>query len=332
MVMGYELNGRLLRAFQPNSYWDNTTATGLASPAIAGRLMGLDSDRLASAIAFSLAHSATHKSVRRGGISAAKFLADPFVARTGVFATLLAAGGVAGPTSVLDGPSSIGKAVFPLEDLSALVRPLDDFYIFEGVCIKAYPCFANSQAAISAALEIRKSFTGPVDEISRIQLTLADVSAVTSQLSDVGRRHPTNRESADHSFHFVVAVALVDGEVTLKSFENDRWVDSVVKKTMEKIDIVPDLSWNRREHSGAPASIKVETVDGRFFRAEVAYQRGHVKNPMDIDELVAKFASNVEGIVDPQQRENIVETVMRLETLHTLKPLMELLGAIGGRR
>jgi 2-methylcitrate dehydratase len=327
MVMGYELNGRLLRAFQPNSYWDNTTATGLTSPAIAGRLMGLGSDRLASAIAFSLAHSTTHKSVRRGSISAAKFLADPFVARTGVFATLLAAGGIVGPTSVLDGPSSIGKAVFPLEDLSGLVRPLDEFYIFEGVCIKAYPCFANSQAAISAALEIRKSFTGPLDEISRIQLRLADLPSVTSQLSDVGRRHPTNRESADHSFHYVVAIALMDGEVTLKSFESDRWHNSAVKKLMAKIEIVPDPSWNRREHSGAPASIKAETLDGRIFSAEVAFQRGHVKNPMEIGEIVAKFVSNVEGVIDPRQAEEIVDIVRHLETLDTLKPLLDQLGA-----
>ena len=81
MVLGYELNGRLLRLFDHHSFWDSTTATSLVAPVIAGRLMRLNHDQMTSAIAFSMAHGATHKSVRRGHISAAKFLADPIVAR-----------------------------------------------------------------------------------------------------------------------------------------------------------------------------------------------------------------------------------------------------------
>lgn len=329
MIMGYELNGRLLRLYEPGSYWDNTTATGLVSPAIAGRLMNLDQDRLTSAIAFSLAHSATHKAVRRGHISAAKFLADPIVAKNGVFATLLAAGNVPGPVDVFEGSIGLGKAVFSRGDLSSLVRPLDKFYIFEGVCIKAYPCFANSQAAVSAALEVKKTFKGSADEITAIDMTMADVPAVTSQLADEGRRYPKNQETADHSFHFVVAVGLIDGEVSLRSFENNRWDDPQVKALIDMIDIVPDKAWNKREHGGAPASIKVTTRDGRTYAAEVAYQRGHVKNPMGADGIAEKFRSSVKGILDEKRSAAIVETVMGLEKQRSLKGLMGLLAGGG---
>jgi 2-methylcitrate dehydratase len=288
-------------------------------------------ERLTSAIAFSMAHGVTHKSVRRGHISAAKFLADPIVAKNGVFATLLAARGVAGPTSVLDGSVGLGTAVFSQGDLLSLIRPLDKFYIFEGVCIKAYPCFANSQAAVSAALEVKKTFKGKAEDITAIDMTMADVTAVTSQLEDVNRRYPTNQETADHSFHFVVAVALIDGEVTLRSFENNRWEDPLVKKLIDMINIVPDKAWNAREHSGAPASIVVATRDGKTYRAEVAYQSGHVKNPMSADQIAAKFTATTRGIVDAKRGAAIVETVMSLEKQPSLKPLMALLAPKGGR-
>jgi 2-methylcitrate dehydratase len=326
MVMGYELNGRLIKLFDTDSDWDNTTTTGLVSPAIAGRLMNLDQERLTSAIAFSLAHATSHKSVRRGHISAAKFLADPIVAKNGVFATLLAAGGVPGPIEVFDGSFGLGQAVFSRGELSSLVRPLDKFYIFEGVCIKAYPIFANSQAAVSAAIEVKKAFKGSPDEITAIGMTMADVPAVTSQLDDVSRRYPKNQETADHSFHFAVAVALIDGEVTLRSFENNRWEDPQVKALIDMIDIVPDKAWNTREHSGAPASIEVTTRDGQTYAAEVAYQRGHVKNRMGADGISEKFLSSVKDIVDPKRSAAIIDAVMTLERQKSLKPLMALLG------
>ena len=326
MVMGYEINGRLIKLFESDSFWDNTTTTGLVSPAIAGHLMNLDQERLTSAIAFSLAHATSHKSVRRGDISAAKFLADPIVAKNGVFATLLAAGGVPGPVAVFDGSVGLGKAVFSRGDLSSLVRPLDKFYIFEGVCIKAYPIFAKCQAAVSAALEVKKAFKGSPDEITAIGMTMADVPEVTSQLDDVRRRHPKSQETADHSFHFCVAVALIDGEVTLRSFENNRWDDPQVKALMDKIDIVPDKAWNTREHSGAPASIAVTTRDGQTFAAEVAYQLGHVKNPMDANGISEKFLSSVKDIVEPKRSAAIIDAVMTLERQKSLKPLMGLLG------
>jgi 2-methylcitrate dehydratase len=324
MVMGYELNGRLLRLFDSHSFWDSTSATGLVAPAIAGRLMGLDADRLSWAIAFGMAHGVTHKSVRRGHISAAKFLADPIVARHGAFATLLASCDVPGPVSVLDGATGLGKAVFTDGNVLDLVRPLASRYIFEGVCIKAYPCFANSQAAIAAALEVRRGLRSP-SEMAAIDIRLADIPAVTSQLADSGRRYPTNQETADHSYHFVIAAALVDGEVTLRSFHGNRWEDPVILDVMNRLNIIPDAGWNSRQHGGAPATVTVTTTDGRVLSADFAYQPGHVRNPMTTEQVAEKFRSNVDGILDSNRTRAIVDAVLSLDEAPSLHGLMALL-------
>ncbi len=326
MVLGYELNGRLLRLFDHHSYWDSTSATSLVAPIIAGRLMNLDYDQMASAIAFSMAHGATHKSVRRGHISAAKFLADPMVARQGAFAALLAAGNISGPLSVLDGDNSLAKAIFDHGLLSDLLLPLKPFYIFEGICIKAHPFFANSQAAIDTALELREKHGLCADDIKRIDLFLADIPAVTSQLNDRNRHHPTNQETADHSYHFALAVALADGLVSLRSFSNERWTDPAIRTLINKMNISPDPHWSDRQHGGAPAALSIETYDGRILKTEQAFQLGHVSNPMRHDQIISKFKQNVEGIVPQERSDLIVEQVLTLEHQTSLKPLLHLLG------
>ncbi len=325
MVMGYEVNGRLQKLLHHDSYWDHTTATGLVSPAIAGRLMRLDHDQLSAALGFGMAHGATPGSVRRGHISSGKFLADPIVAMTGVFGTMLAVRGVTGPISVFEGSKGLRKAIFHDADLEELVRPLDRLTMFEGVCIKAYPCFANSQSSVSAAIEARKSFKGGPKNIERIEMTMDDVPAVTQQLDDVTRRYPKNQETADHSYHFVVAVALIDGEVTLRSYENERWNDPQVVDLMNRIQIVPDKAWGKRDHGGSPASLTIVGKDGSRASAEVAYPSGHIKNPLGADGIAEKFKGNVRGLIDDRRSAAIVDTVYSLEKQPSLNRLMGLL-------
>ena len=67
-----------------DSAWDGVTVSGLAAPAMAGRLMGLDRGRLAHAIALSAARAATSTAVHFGDISAAKSIANALVAQNGV--------------------------------------------------------------------------------------------------------------------------------------------------------------------------------------------------------------------------------------------------------
>src|SRR5262249_29146772 len=76
VVLGYEIFGRCKELMERDSAWDGVTVSGLAAPAMAGRLMGLDRGRLAHAIALSAARAATSTAVRFGDISAAKSIAN----------------------------------------------------------------------------------------------------------------------------------------------------------------------------------------------------------------------------------------------------------------
>jgi 2-methylcitrate dehydratase len=325
MVMGYELNGRIQKLRGIASPWDHTTATALVTPAIAGRLLDLDRTRMAYALAHGMAYGITPGSIREGVISSSKFLADPMVAITGVMGALLAERGVSGPISLFEGKRGVGNSIFPGVDVALLSRPLEKFYIFEGVCIKAYPGVTSSQAAISAAIEVGRSFGGAPEDIVRAEVSMADVPAVTVQLADEARRNPSNQETADHSFHFLIALALVDGQVSFRQFQKERWNDPQVKSVMDRIVIRTDPAWQRREHGGAPAAIKLVARDGREFSSEVAYPLGDTKNPFGYDGIAKKFRASVDGIVAPRRAEEIVDVVATLDQ-RSVRDLMSLLG------
>jgi 2-methylcitrate dehydratase len=77
--------------------------------------------------------------------------------------------------------------------------------------------------------------------------SLADISAVEIGSYDVAieiigrdpeKWRPQTRETADHSFPYCVAVALLDGTVTLRSFKEKRMDDPILQTLMQKVRVV----------------------------------------------------------------------------------------------
>ena len=212
LLAGYELYGRIYRFLTPELPWDHTTAFGFTVPAVAARLLGLDAEIAAHAIAISAAQSATLGVVRRGELSHGKFLASALVAERGVEAALLAAAGVTGPMTVFEDSRGISKGVFQTEAIESLVAPLGAHHMIEGVTIKAYPGMDTSQAAVEAALKAAAGRKLKASDIVRIELIMNDHPMIRQQTADPSRRAPHSRETADHSIQYMVAVALLDGE------------------------------------------------------------------------------------------------------------------------
>src|SRR5262245_35297001 len=155
LLGSYELYGRVYRYLTPELPWDHTTSFGITVPAFAARLLGLDAEKTAHAIAISAAQSASLGVVRRGQLSHSKFLASALVAERGVEAAQLAAAGVTGPMTVFEDTRGISKGVFRIEDdLASLVAPLAPLHMVEGVTIKAFPGMDTSQAATEAAVKV----------------------------------------------------------------------------------------------------------------------------------------------------------------------------------
>src|SRR5919109_698794 len=100
VIAGYELYCRIQDIIVGRGPWDHVTASALAAPVIAGRLLKLDAEQLANALALSAAHGNALSAVRSGQLSNAKAMANAFVASQGTLCSLLASQGTTGPISI----------------------------------------------------------------------------------------------------------------------------------------------------------------------------------------------------------------------------------------
>jgi 2-methylcitrate dehydratase len=314
IVLAYELYGRGKALMAADSAWDGVSVSGLLAPAVAGWLLRLPPDQLASAIALGAARAATPVAVREGHISAAKSIANALIAQNGVQAALLASLGVTGPLDVLEAERGL-QAVFPREAAGdILAAPLsDDGFIFD-TAIKAHPCFAGGQSAVAAALALHARLGGDAAQIKSIHVALADLPIVRRWLADPGRIAPQTREAADHSLHFLIAVALTDGAFGLRQFDGERWSDPNIRALMARLDMTIDAELALRAGGPYPCALRATGQEGRTYDVEVLQPPGFAQDAREFGTAVLeKFARLTEGHLEPDRRDRIVAAVMGLD-------------------
>ena len=306
IAMGYELYARLQRLMDRAGPWDGVTSSGLVAPAIAGLLMGLDETRLSHGLALGLTRAATPASVRRGDISSAKSIANALVAQSGVQAALLADRGLTGPLAILDDEHGL-RPFFSNTDMNSLTAPFSADGAILHAHVKAYPCVNTAQSAVAAALTLHSMLNGGASSLSRIEVTMADYPVIKRQQEDLGRLFPQSREAADHSFTFVVSVALIDGQFGIAQFDNERWRDPAVISLMEKIELRRNAQWNARAPGGYPCAIRAFDRAGREYSSEIPYPPGYSANGLDEHAVIAKFHAVTQSILSRTARERIVD-------------------------
>ncbi len=328
VVIGYEIYGRLKELMDRNSDWDGVTVSGFVAPAMAGRLMGLTREQLAQATALSGARAVTPAAVRQGDISAAKSVANALVAQNGMQATILARHGLTGPLDLFENQYGL-KTVFPgINWIGPLTAPLTaDSYIMS--ChVKAYPCLATGQSVVAAGLALHAQVNGQVDRLNRITVAIADTPSLQRQKDDPGRIDPKSREAADHSFNFLAAAALLDGDFGLAQFANERWNDPRVRAVMAKLDILCDASLNPRSPGGFPCAMRATGTDGKSYLAEVLDPPGFSRHGIDTAAVLKKFHSITAPHLDQRARDRIVEAAMGLDKAASCEELTRALAKV----
>jgi 2-methylcitrate dehydratase len=322
VVLGYEIFGRCKELMERDSAWDGVTVSGLAAPAMAGRLMGLDRERLAHAIALSAARAATSTAVRFGDISAAKSIANALVAQNGVQAALLAERGITGPLDLFENPRGMREVFCKGDAATALTAPLPAESYVMAANVKAFPCLATGQSVVAAGIEMHRRLRGAVDRLASLRLIIPDTPGLRRQKDDPGRIKPASREAADHSLNFLAAVSLIDGEFGLAQFDGERWNDPKVCTLMARLEIINDSSWNRRAPDSYPCSLAVRTEDGREEVVEVPYPPGFSRGRLDSETVMKKFNTLTAPHLAQGARDRIIEAVMALDESASCAELM----------
>jgi 2-methylcitrate dehydratase len=328
VVLGYEVQGRWSRVV-PTLHRSLSFTAAIAAPAVAGRLLGLDAGQIANAIGIAASSNAVLPNWLQGQLSMMKTLAYASAAHHGILAALLAERGFTGPTYILEyignSLSATGKPV----EVGELARGRGPGrYMVSESILKAYASQIFTQAPIAALLHIVAEHHLKAAEIAEIEVCGPERVLRGAHTSPEAYR-PTTKEMADHSLPFTLAVAALDGAVGPAQYEGDRWHEPEVRRLMDGVRFTFDERMAKEflEETDRPSQVLVHTRDGRTFAHLVAHHRGHYRNPMSVDELVAKYRGMASTVLAPAQVDRSVDLLLRLEQVPDIREVMAALVA-----
>jgi len=322
VALGYEIYCRIQDIVPVRGTWDHTTASALAAPLIAGRLMGLNAEQLAHAAALSATHGNTLAVVRTGQLANSKASANALVASQAALCSLFAAEGMTGSLGVIEHPRGLSTGMLAGAKLDLLAQRIGEQYRIMNSAIKAYPCIGTAQTMVAGVLQARAGIADPAREVERIEVAMADIPIVSAQVADEQRRYPASRESADHSFYYLAAAALSDGEISEAQFAPGRWLQAEMTETMARVSIRTDASLNKHTPGSYPAVVKLILQSGESREVEVIFPKGHPNNRMSPAEVEDKFRACARDRVPPARQEKIIEKARELEKLASVAEFM----------
>jgi 2-methylcitrate dehydratase len=322
VALGYEVYCCIQDIIPVRGTWDHTTASALAAPLIAGRLMGLNAEKLAHAAALSATHGNTLAVVRTGQLANSKASANAMVASQAVLCSLFAAEGMTGPLGVIEHARGLSTAMLAGAKLDLLAEPIGQRYRIMNSAIKAYPCIGTAQTMVAGVLQARAGIADPVREVQSIEVAMADIPIVSAQVADEQRRYPASRESADHSFYYLAAAALSDGEISEAQFAPGRWLQPEMRDAMARVSVRTDATLNKYTPGSYPAVVKLTLRSGESREVEVIFPKGHPNNRMSPAEVEAKFRACARERVPVVRQDEIIAKTRQLEKLGSVTDLM----------
>jgi 2-methylcitrate dehydratase len=324
-VLAYEIQCRLCDAASLRKHGiDHVTYGAISSCLAACKLLNLNEHQTTHAVGIAGVCNGALRQTRAGEMSMWKGCAFANAARNGVFAALLAGEGMTGPAPIFEGELGFMKLLtrtnFEIATMGGENGSTD--FMLTKTYIKFWPVEYHAQSAVDAILQLR-SQVGDWRQVERIDILTFD-AAVDIIGKDPEKYRPKTRETADHSMPYCVAVALLEGDVGLASFDDDHLGNEELIELTNRVKLHRDASANARYPRGIPNRLVVALRDGKKLEKEVEFPRGHAQNPMSDAEVEKKFRMMVEPKYGKDRASKILAKCWEFDKLTSVTELLEM--------
>ncbi len=188
--------------------------------------------------------------------------------------------------------------------------------------IKYWPAEYHSQSAIEAAMFLRAEIGDP-SKIKSVRIESHDAS-VDIIGSEPEKWKPETRETADHSLPYITSIALIDGEVTDKQFQPERFMDPAIWKFLENVTVQRNAELSSLYARAVANIVHVTLADGRTLTKRVDYPLGNALNPVSDQQLEGKFNALVVPALGEEGARKIVAAGWKLDEAKSPDELMKL--------
>ena len=303
----------LRRPLESGGWYPPPIIGAFGAVAASTKLLGLDARQILDAFSLLLGQNSCPGEIKRSADTVIRAVRESFPAQAAVSCALLAQLGVRGFEEPLEGKygffSLFAGGQYEPRDL---LEGLGERYWIDSLSFKQWPCCRGTHAFIEAAQVLRRQHEFAAEDVR--QLTLLG-GATQQMLCEpwAQKLEPSTPIDAKFSLPFVTSAALIEPEITLRSFTAERLtcprVLALAKKSEFRSD--PEFAGN-----AAGGSLRIVLADGRELQHIVAEALGDPKRPLSDAALRAKFidcTAQAATPIDASASQQMAERIFALE-------------------
>lgn len=324
VAVGYELAARLAVGIHPASRqrgFHNTAVVGpLAVAGAVGTLYGFDAATIEQALGLAASSSAGLFAFLHSG-GDVKRLHAGHAAREGLLAALMAEHGLRGPTGVLESRDGFVQA-YGDPATSRLLHPAEETAPAVTRCyIKPWACCRHLHPALDGLFDIQRTTGLRAADVTRIEV---DTYAVGAEHAHTGWG---DMLSAQMSYPFTLAVALVRGHADLADFGDAARVNPQVLELCGKVSVRVDRVLDRQYPAARLARLRLTGRGGKVHERLVDDGYGSPANPISDEALAQKFDGLVAPVLGAERAHGLRTAIAALDGAASTGVLAGLFGA-----
>jgi 2-methylcitrate dehydratase len=233
--------------------------------------------------------------------------------------------GVTGPLEVFEGDKGFMDAISGVFDIDWLREDLERV---KRTILKRFNAEIHSQSAIQV-LDLKRRHQFSAFEVERIEIETFDVAFNIIGGGEEGDKTNSVRtkEQADHSLSYLIAVAVLEGDVMPARYELNRILRNDVQQLLRRVSITPNSAYSRLFPAEMPCRTRVVLRDGRTLDKESRDYPGFVSRPMSWEMACDKFNRVAARYSTDAVRRAIIDAVADLENMR-VRNLMQLLTSV----
>ncbi|MBI4189032.1 MAG: MmgE/PrpD family protein [Betaproteobacteria bacterium] len=346
IACGTDLHTRVAQAIDIPDWtitegWFGTQLLGyISGAATAGRLLGLDAERIETAWGISYTQMGGSRQMAVGAATHLRSMQAGFSGHASILAAELARRGISGSKEIIEGRYGFfhNYVRSKTPDWPALVGGLGSrFPLLDVHGFKVWPACAYTRPTNAAALRLRQEHDLRPEDIEAV--TIVGGTGGTRLLSEPIelKRRPKSSIDGKYSIPFTTAVMFAKGNVTLRDYTDEGLRDPAVLAMADRVTY-------RKGYEGEPlkggkggasagsigrTAVEVRTRDGRVLVCKPDAVPGDAKNPVDQKLLEAKFRDCVSFSPKPVSAKNIDRAIEMIADLENLPDATEILRTLG---
>jgi 2-methylcitrate dehydratase len=226
------------------------------------------------------------------------------------------------PRGIFEGPNGLEQLFGQRIDMRLDDRSLG---VVKDTYLKKYSALIHGQAPIETVLALAGEHGFAHRDVESVDVEVFQTAYDIAGGGSFGNKdEASTKEQADYNLKYLLAAALIDGQVGPEQLQTERIRRPDVRDLLTRIDIRPSADLTARYPHATPVRVKIALRDGRqVFREQDDFE-GALTRPLTWDRTVEKFHWLAEPHADDTLRNAIVNTVERLE-VSPVSALTELL-------